>query len=46
MVAPPNMVIPRFSVVAGRPSRVVGETAEGEADGMDLREFYKAVGDA
>jgi dynactin-5 len=41
---PPNMVIPSFSVVAGRPGRVVGEIAEGEVDGMDLREVYRAVG--
>jgi dynactin-5 len=43
-VVPPNMVIPSFSVVAGRPARVVGEIAEGEVDGMDLREVYRAVG--
>lgn len=43
-VVPPNMVIPSFSVVAGRPARVVGEIAEGEIDGMDLREMYRSVG--
>lgn len=43
-VVPPNMVIPSFSVVAGRPARVVGEIAEGEVDGMDLREVYRGVG--
>ncbi|CZT41236.1 probable dynactin [Rhynchosporium secalis] len=43
-VVPPNMVIPSFSIVAGRPGRVVGEIAEGEVDGMDLREVYRAVG--
>ena len=43
-VVPPIMVIPSFSVVAGRPARVVGEIAEGEVDGMDLREVYRAVG--
>jgi dynactin-5 len=43
-VVPPNMVIPSFSVVAGRPGRVVGEVAEGEVDGFDLREVYRAVG--
>jgi hypothetical protein len=42
-VVPPNMVIPSFSVVAGRPARVVGEIAEGELDGMDLREVYRGV---
>lgn len=45
-VVPPNMVIPSFSVVAGRPGRVVGEVAEGEIDGMDLREIYRGVGNA
>lgn len=43
-VVPPNMVIPSFSIVAGRPGRVVGEISEGEIDGMDLREVYRAVG--
>ncbi len=43
-VVPPNMVIPSFSIVAGRPGRVVGEIAEGEIDGMDLREVYRSVG--
>ncbi|KAG4419828.1 hypothetical protein IFR04_007047 [Cadophora malorum] len=43
-VVPPNMVIPSFSIVAGRPGRVVGEIAEGEVDGMDLREIYRSVG--
>lgn len=45
-VVPPNMVIPSFSVVAGRPGRVIGEVAEGEIDGMDLREIYRSVGNA
>jgi dynactin-5 len=43
-VVPPNMVIPSFSVVAGRPGRVVGEVKEGEVDSMDLRELYRSVG--
>lgn len=42
-VIPPNMVIPSFSIVAGRPAQVVGEIAEGEVDGFDLREAYRAV---
>ncbi|TVY85660.1 Dynactin subunit, partial [Lachnellula willkommii] len=37
-VVPPNTVVPSFSIVAGRPGRVVGEIAEGEIEGMDLRE--------
>jgi len=45
-VIPPNMVIPSFSIVAGRPAQVVGEVAEGEIDGFDLREVYRAVGNA
>ncbi|PHH62956.1 hypothetical protein CDD81_6381 [Ophiocordyceps australis] len=43
-VVPPMMVIPSFSVVAGRPARVVGEVPEGEVDGFELRELYKTVG--
>jgi len=43
-VVPANMVVPSFSVVAGRPARVVGEVAEGEVEGMDLREVYRSVG--
>ncbi len=45
-VVPPNMVIPSFSIVAGRPGRVVGELSEGEIDGFDLREIYRGVGNA
>jgi dynactin-5 len=45
-VVPPNMVIPSFSIVAGRPGRVVGEVKEGEVDGMDLRDIYRAVGNS
>lgn len=43
-VVPPNMVIPSFSIVAGRPGRVIGEVAEGEIEGFDLREVYRAIG--
>ncbi|TVY25072.1 Dynactin subunit [Lachnellula hyalina] len=43
-VVPPNMVVPSFSIVAGRPGRVVGEIAEGEVEGMDLREVYRGIG--
>jgi dynactin-5 len=43
-VVPPNMVIPSFSIVAGRPGQVVGEIAEGEVEGFDVREVYRAVG--
>ena len=43
-VVPPNMVIPSFSIVAGRPGQVIREIAEGEVDGFDLRDAYRAVG--
>lgn len=43
-VVPPNTVIPSFSVVAGRPGRVVGEVREGEVEGFDVREKYRVVG--
>jgi len=45
-VVPPNMVIPSFSIVGGRPAQVVGEVAEGEVEGFDLREVYRSVGNA
>jgi dynactin 5 len=38
-----NMVIPSFSVVAGRPGRVVGEVPEGGQEKFDCREIYKSV---
>ncbi len=43
-VVPPGMVIPSFSVVAGRPARVVGELPEGEEEGLEGREIYRSVG--
>ena len=43
-VVPANMVVPSFSVVAGRPGRVVGEICEGEVEGFDMREMYRTVG--
>ena len=45
-VVPHNMVIPSFSVVAGRPARLVGEIEEGEIESFDLREAYRGVGNA
>lgn len=45
-VIPPNMVVPSFSVVGGRPGRVVGEVREGEVEGFDLRERYRGVGNS
>ena len=45
-VVPPNMVIPSFAIVAGRPARIVGEVAEGEIEGFDLRKVYGTIGNA
>jgi dynactin-5 len=45
-VVPANMVIPSFSVVGGRPARLVGEVSEGMIEGFDLREVYRGVGNA
>ncbi|KAG6037005.1 hypothetical protein E4U41_005357 [Claviceps citrina] len=45
-VVPSCMVIPSFSVVAGRPARVVGEVAEGEVEDFELRDAYKSVGNS
>jgi dynactin-5 len=42
-VVPANMVIPSFSVVGGRPGRVVGEVPEGGQESFDCREIYKSV---
>lgn len=42
-VVPPNMVIPSFSVVAGRPGRVVSEVWEGSLEEFDCREIYRSV---
>ncbi|KAL1858216.1 hypothetical protein VTK73DRAFT_7896 [Phialemonium thermophilum] len=43
-VLAPNTVIPSFSIVAGRPARVVGEVPEGGHEAFELRELYKSVG--
>ena len=43
-VVPPNTVIPSFSVVAGKPARVIDEVPEGGHEKFELRELYKTVG--
>jgi dynactin-5 len=43
-VVPPYMTIPSFSIVAGRPARVIGEVPEGGHEAFELRELYKTVG--
>jgi len=42
-VVPANMVIPSFSVVGGRPGRVIAEIPEGGQESLDCREIYKSV---
>lgn len=37
-------VVPSFSVVGGRPGRVVGELSSAAAEGLELREVVRAVG--
>lgn len=43
-VVPPGMIIPSFSIVAGRPGRVVGELPEGGEEALEGREIYRTVG--
>ncbi|KAJ5644796.1 Dynactin subunit 5 [Penicillium longicatenatum] len=47
-VVPPGMVVPSWSVVGGRPARIVGEVGEGYgvegAEGGLARERYRLVG--
>lgn len=44
-VVAPFTVIPPFSIVAGKPGRVVGEIPEGgDVEDLELRELYKSVG--
>ncbi|KOS22737.1 Dynactin subunit 5 [Escovopsis weberi] len=43
-VVPAHMVVPSFSIVAGRPGRVVGELPEGGHEEFELRDLYKTVG--
>ena len=43
-VVPPNMVIPSWSIVAGRPAQVIEEMAEGAVESFELRDLYKTIG--
>lgn len=43
-VVPANAVIPSFSIVAGRPARVVGEVPEGGHEAFQLKDLYRTVG--
>ncbi|RKF62037.1 Dynactin subunit 5 [Erysiphe neolycopersici] len=43
-VVPPNMVVPSFSIVAGRPAVVIGELPEGEMESLELRDLYRTIG--
>ncbi|KAI9866092.1 MAG: hypothetical protein M1813_001653 [Trichoglossum hirsutum] len=42
-VIPQGMVVPSFSVVAGRPARVIDEVPETGQEMMDLREMYRKI---
>jgi dynactin-5 len=42
-VVAPGTVIESWSVVAGRPGRVVGKVEEGELESLDLRSGYRAA---
>lgn len=42
-VVPPNMVIPSFSIVAGRPGRIIGEVPEGGQESFDCRELWRSI---
>jgi len=42
-VVPANMVVPSFSVVAGRPGRVIEEIPEGALESFDCREIYRSI---
>ena len=43
-VLAPHTIVPSFSIVAGRPARVVDEVPEGMHAMFELRELYKTVG--
>lgn len=43
-VVPANMVIPSFSIVAGRPAQVINELTEGEMESLEMRDVYRSVG--
>lgn len=45
-IVPAQMVIPSFSVVGGRPARVVGEVPEGGHEAFDCRDRYRAIGNS
>ena len=42
-VVPPGMVVPSFSIVAGRPARVVAECPVGGVESWDLRDAYRRI---
>ena len=42
-VVPAGMVVPSFSVVAGRPGRVVDEVPETGQEMMDLKEACRKI---
>ncbi|KAI9767787.1 MAG: hypothetical protein M1840_005468 [Geoglossum simile] len=42
-VVPAGMVVPSFSIVAGRPGRVIDEMPETGQEMMDLKEVYRKI---
>lgn len=42
-VVPANMVIPSYSIVGGKPARIVGELPEGGHESLDCREVYRSI---
>jgi dynactin-5 len=42
-VIPQGTVIPSFSIVGGRPARVIDEMPETGQEMMDLREVYRKI---
>lgn len=42
-VLPPGMVVPAFSIVGGRPARVLDDLPDAALKALDCRERYRAV---
>jgi dynactin 5 len=42
-VVPAGMVVPSFSIVAGRPGRVIDEMPETGQEMLDLKEVYRKI---
>ena len=42
-VLPAGMIVPAFSIVGGRPARVLDDLPDGALEALDCRERYKAI---